>query len=92
MNKALKESYHKYHRKKTDRELVIIAFFERKSYHANARASAKDIIKERKLTDTQIEILKKDIRASKAKERKNSKKKSGGGDLLEFLLEFFLSR
>ena len=82
-----------HHAKLTDKELIRIAYFDRRKYKKEARKSAKEILKQRNLSKEKIEFLKNEIRRIKRKERKDklsAKNESYG--FLDFIVELIFHR
>lgn len=80
-----------YHTTLDNETLVRLAFFELRSTKKEARVSAKAELKQRAISEDELQRLKQEIRAAKRKERyqkrKNKNKKYGFWD---FIFDVFL--
>lgn len=85
------EEFYKYHQKLPNEDLVRIAYFELRKVKKQARKSAKQVLKDRRIEQQELEQMKNHIRQIKREERriklKNKNEKYG---LLDFVIDLFL--
>ena len=85
------EEFLKYHKNLTNEDLVRIAYFELRKVKKQARKSARQILKERKIEQQELEEIKDQIRQMKREEKriklKNKNEKYG---LLDFVIDVIL--
>ena len=85
------EEFLKYHQNLPNEDLVRIAYFELLQVKKQARKSARQVLKERKIEQQEIEQIKHQIRQMKREERriklKNKNEKYG---LLDFVIDVIL--
>jgi len=82
------EDYLKHHRTLHDEDLVRIAFFERGKMKKEARASARKILLERKITGEKLNEIKNEIRRRKRQEsRSRLRDKNDTFGIFDFLFE-----
>ena len=70
------KDYRHYLKKKTDKELILMLFIDKKKYDKQSILVAKEIIKERKLTRANISKIRKEIRKEINAEKRISKKEA----------------
>ena len=64
-----------HHTTLTDKELVIIAYFEIRKFKSDARLSAKNILRKRGISKVRINNIKEEIRKMKTKFEKEKARK-----------------
>lgn len=83
--------FQSYHEKLPVEDLVKIVYFERGKIEKEARNSAKEVLANKKITNKEIDAIRKDIRKRKSVQRKvKLKEKDNGYGVLSFLWEILL--
>ena len=85
------DEFLKYHQNLPNEDLVRIAYFELRKVKKQARISAKQVLKERKIEQKELEQIKDHIRQMKKEERRTKlKNKDEKYGLLDFVIDVIL--
>lgn len=85
------EEFKKYHKTLPNEDLVRIGYFELRKIKKQARVSAKQVLKERKIKGQELEELKGQIRQMKRQERRTKlRNKNEKYGLLDFVIDLIL--